>query len=116
MTRSGLSAASQLCILPVLRGQWVQHTEREDLKGSLTSLEVIKRLLRVPGLDVNVRDQLGLTPIYDAASWGYSDIVRLLVRAGADPNIPSNDGSTPTHVAASYGYAHTIEVVFLLDL
>ena len=91
-------------------------TQRIIKKGHLTLLEVIKRLLRVPGLDVNVRDQLGLTPVYDAASWGYSDIVRLLVRAGADPDIPSNDGSTPAHVAASYGYAHTIEVGFMLTL
>ena len=59
---------------------------------------------------MNVRDQLGLTPVYDAASWGYSDIVKLLVKAQADPNIPSNDGSTPAHVAASYGYSHTVEV------
>ena len=71
---------------------------------------MINRLLRLPSLDVNVRDQLGLTPVYDAASWGYADIVKILVRAGADPNIPSNDGSTPTHVAASYGYAHTVQV------
>ena len=55
-------------------------------------------------------DEMGITPLYDAASWGYTEIVELLVRAGADLEATSLDGDTPLKVAASWGYVDTVEV------
>ena len=67
-------------------------------------------LIQHPGVDIDAQDELGLTALWDAASWGYSEIVNMLAKAGADINMPAMDGSTPVHAAASYGYSHTIEV------
>ena len=64
--------------------------------------DVVIKLLGVPGVDIDAQDDYGVTPVYDAASWGYSDIVSILAGAGADIEIPEYDGATPVHAAASY--------------
>jgi len=73
--------------------------------------EVVMELIQHPGVDIDAQDELGLTALWDAASWGYSEIVNMLAKAGADINMPAMDGSTPVHAAASYGYSHTIEIL-----
>jgi ankyrin repeat protein len=61
----------------------------------------VKALLKVKGIDVNVRDKNGRTPLYQACLNKDSWIVSLLL---AVPNIDVNcrypsDGTTPLHVA-----------------
>lgn len=61
----------------------------------------VKALLKVKGIDVNVRDKNGRTPLYQACLNRDTWIVRLLL---AVPNIDVNlscpsDGTTPLHVA-----------------
>ena len=73
--------------------------------------DVVIKLLGVAGVDINAQDEYGVTPIYDAASWGYSDIVSILAGAGADIEIPEYDGATPVHAAASYGYIETVRTL-----
>lgn len=51
------------------------------------------------GLDINVRDSYGNTPLYTHAVYG-SSTVDLLIKLGADVNAPANDKSTPLHAAA----------------
>ena len=73
--------------------------------------DAIIKLLGVPGVDKDAQDDYGVTPVYDAASWGYSDIVSILAGAGADIEIPEYDGATPVHDAASYGYTETVKTL-----
>ena len=75
------------------------------------SVEVVIKLLTIPGIDINARDDYGVTAVYDAASWGYSDIITILFEAGADIEIPEIEGATPVHVAASYGYLDTVRTL-----
>ena len=51
------------------------------------SQEVVSTLLAAPGVKVDQQDQLGNSPLYDAASWGRANVVKLLVGAGADPSL-----------------------------
>lgn len=91
-----ISASSQLLLAvkegnPEFAAPW-HFTSRADK---------VKALLKVKGIDVNVRDENGRTPLYQACLNKDSGIVRLLL---AVPNIDVNrrcpsDGTTPLQVA-----------------
>ncbi|MEO1085098.1 MAG: ankyrin repeat domain-containing protein, partial [Acidobacteriota bacterium] len=52
-----------------------------------------------PGLDLNLPDADGNTPLHHAAGWGRTENIRLLLAAGADPTLTNNAGDTPYDVA-----------------
>jgi len=58
------------------------------------SIESLKLLLKAGG-DVNGKDARGLTPLHEAARWGWNEVVTFLVEAGADLNARDNRGMTP---------------------
>ena len=66
--------------------------------------------MTVEGLDVMVTDSDGVTPLIDAAMFGYYEIVEILVAAGADVNATTYTNDTAAHYAAAWGYADTLEV------
>ena len=53
------------------------------------------------GVDPNVRDDRGRTPLHHAAFYGYVKNVCKLLDAGADPNAQDDDGWTPLNAADS---------------
>ena len=78
----------------------------EELKavGGCTALHIgavqgeyslVEALLQVEGVQVDPQDNYGVTPLYDAASFGYDGIIKLLAAAGADVDLPSHQGVTP---------------------
>ena len=64
------------------------------------------------GLDINVPDYYGATPLYRQAILG-RDTVKLLCELGADMEKPNTYGDTPLHVAAEF--FHPRKVKFLID-
>jgi hypothetical protein len=61
------------------------------------SYDVVEELLKVPGINVNVQDKLGYTPLYLAVSGrnNPSGTMEILLKANADPAItsfPDDDG------------------------
>lgn len=54
---------------------------------------VIEKIL-AQGADVNAVDQKGESALFEAANYGFSDVVRLLLEYGADPNLKNNNGKT----------------------
>jgi ankyrin repeat protein len=76
-------------------------------KGDLAA---VKRLLSV--LDANIKDQLGATPLHEAAEVGHAEVVRLLLSKGADVNAKTTTGRlTPLHVAAGKGHREVAETL-----
>ncbi|HML19243.1 MAG TPA: ankyrin repeat domain-containing protein [Candidatus Dependentiae bacterium] len=75
-------------------------------------VEKIRELIAT-GINVNVQDEKGYTPLTLAISSErirYEDmheIVRILLNAGANPNLPDNSGHTPLNEAV-YRRLHTI--------
>jgi uncharacterized protein len=58
------------------------------------SIESLKLLIKAGG-DLNSRDTRGLTPLHEAARWGWNDVVQFLVANGADLDAKDNRGNTP---------------------
>lgn len=58
------------------------------------SIESLKLLIKAGG-DINSKDSRGLTPLHEAARWGWNDVVQFLVANGADLNAKDNRGNTP---------------------
>ncbi len=63
--------------------------------------EIIERLLRVPGIQVNAQDAQGRTALsgmispFAGSVREDEQIIRALLKAGADPNLPDKNGITP---------------------
>lgn len=65
------------------------------------------------GTDVNVRNNIGMTPLHYAALCGHKDMVKILLAKKADVNALDCQGLTPLHLAAQYGHGDIIKVLLL---
>jgi ankyrin repeat protein len=59
------------------------------IHGSMALAEI----LLANGVDINIRDHLGYTPLLTACEKGHQDLVRFLLDKGADPDAKLKDGS-----------------------
>jgi len=63
------------------------------------------------GVDVNAKDEEGVTPMHYAASGGNKEIAELLIAEGADVNAMEEWGQTPLHWAAVVGHKEIAELL-----
>ena len=71
------------------------------------------RVLLDGGIDPNIRDCMGVTPLFQAVENWNAEVVRLLIDRGADPNIRDREGMTPFFHAVQNGEVETVQL--LLD-
>ena len=102
---ANLSLPNTRGITPVMAAAGLGSTDA-DTRGIYTTEDVEQRsiaaltLLLSAGADVNGKDgQRGLTPLHEAARWGWNDVVRFLVAHGADLRAKDNRGMTPVDSA-----------------
>ena len=62
------------------------------------------------GLDINIPDYYGATPLYRQATMG-RETVKLLLELGADIGKPNTYGETPLHVAAEFFHPKTVKLL-----
>ncbi|MGL9732415.1 MAG: ankyrin repeat domain-containing protein, partial [Wolbachia sp.] len=65
------------------------------LAAEYGSVDTVKALLKVKGIDVDKMNSDGETPSHLAAKFGHMSIVRALLDKGADINVVNKDGNTP---------------------
>src|ERR1051325_2353631 len=63
------------------------------------------------GVDVNARNEHGMTALMRAARVGHAGVVRALLEHGADPNLARNDKFTALALAAFFGHTETVRIL-----
>ncbi|CAN9182088.1 unnamed protein product [Alternaria alternata] len=77
---------------------------------------VVRLLFEQDGIDINAKDEDGVTPLWTAARWGQESVVRLLVEQdGIDINAKDKDGATPLWIAAEYGHESVVRLLVEQD-
>jgi ankyrin repeat protein len=71
----------------------------------------VMRLLLAAGVEPNLPDRDGNTPLIHAVESGTVECARLLLEAGADSTRPGADGLTPRDVAQQRGSRTMIELL-----
>ena len=74
----------------------------------VSSPVAVVRDLVARGVDVNEKDEEGVTPLMRAASAGRGEVVSVLVASGAEVDAKTNGGVTPLMMAALGGYADAV--------
>ena len=64
------------------------------------NIAVVKQHIST-GADVNVKNELGMTPLFLATGMGHKEIAEMLISKGADLNAKDKNGGTPLHIASS---------------
>ena len=77
-------------------------------KGGNTAL--VKQHIST-GADVNVKNELGMTPLFLATGMGHKEIAELLISKGADLNAKDKNGGTPLHIASSRGQTEIAQLL-----
>ena len=67
------------------------------------------------GTDVNVKNELGMTPLFLATGMGHKEIAELLISKGADLNVKDKNGGTPLHIASSRGQKEIAQLLIASD-
>ena len=62
--------------------------------------EIVKQHLD-DGIDINLKDEFGYSPLHKAVNSRHLGMVDILVAEGADVNTKNNYESTPLHIAVS---------------
>ncbi|WP_343289447.1 ankyrin repeat domain-containing protein [Wolbachia endosymbiont of Encarsia formosa] len=77
-------------------------TDRDPLSVAVNNghKEIVELLLSAEGVDVNIGNRFGNTPLHVAAIKSHEEIARLLLENGADANIKNHSGDTPLQSAA----------------
>jgi len=117
-----LSRAARNGDINTIREAKVDDCNVQDPSSSNTPLiwgsdcnqvEVVKELLKKPGIHVNVRGFLGATALSRACRRGNDDIVSLLIsHPDIDPNIPNGKLQYPLHFAA-FQQHHSVVLTLL---
>ena len=63
------------------------------------------------GVDIDARNEHGMTALMRAANNGNEPMVRALIRNGANPNVTRNDKFTALALAAFFGHTETVRVL-----
>ena len=79
------------------------------------SVEEVKMLLAMPGIDINKADNDCCTPLYRASYMGHADIVKMfLKKPGIDFNKTNYSGKTPLYSASRYGHTEIVRMLLAM--
>jgi ankyrin repeat protein len=94
-------------ILHILCKESVEKAEIDFVKMK----NIIQELIEKHGLDVNLRDNLGFTPIMYACEYGNCDLIEILIGLNGDININDEKGVTCMLLAIVNGFKNVVELL-----
>lgn len=68
-------------------------------------------LLLSKGANINLCNNIGVSPLYIASLNGYDSTVELLLECGPDINLAEDYGESPLFAASKYGHDRTVELL-----
>ncbi len=89
----------------------VPNATTRELWRAVECAEYDKILTVLPSVDINARNEHGMTALMRAARQGRVQIVRMLLEHGADPNVVRNDKFTALSLAAFFGHSQVVEIL-----
>lgn len=93
----------------ILQTSLIDHSKRDNsgFDNFLWAVElreqVILTKLLQQGLNIDVQDNLGRTPLHRSCLNNYPELIKFLLERGANKTIAENEGFYPVHLAASKG-------------
>ncbi|MCJ1404359.1 hypothetical protein MMC11_007584 [Xylographa trunciseda] len=96
-----------------VNAQSIQGCTALALAAAKNHYSIVKRLLNYQGIDVDLADETGTTPLIFAADHGNDEIVAELLQRHADPECKQSDGTTAIIHAINDG--HTLVVKAILE-
>ncbi len=105
-------ASGHIDIAELLIEKGAQGSESIEIGMAIQSnnLEKLKELI-ARGVNLNVRDGRGETPLLQAIRAGKPSFVETLISGGADVNARDNRGRTPLHLAVARGNKEVVELL-----
>ena len=87
--------------------------DEEKLRKNSTegNTDEVRKLLSIGLLDVDCVDEVGWTPILEAAWTGHKHVVQLLLDRGAEPNMVDQNGITPLSYALQIGHMDVVNIL-----
>jgi len=106
--------------LALLNGAYINHTttRTNNTRGGRTALHlairnghwaVNLRLLKVPGIDADAKDELSNTPLLEACRKGNLALIQNLESLGANPHHRNRRGCTALAIACDEGHTEVVE-------
>lgn len=73
--------------------------------------DTVRALVASPNVDVNGVDELGNTPLIEAARFGHDEVVTVLLIAKADMKAKNNEAKTALMLASEGGHDETVRML-----
>ncbi|KAK7445072.1 hypothetical protein VKT23_014934 [Stygiomarasmius scandens] len=96
----------ELLMLNGASHEWALHKATECEK-----IDIMRFVLDIEGVNVNMKDGFGTTPLQDAAYDGEEDIIKLLIEKGADVNAEGGEYRTALQAAAYCGQLGAVKLL-----
>lgn len=65
------------------------------------------------GADIDLRNNIGFSPLFIACEEGHQDTVKLLLEKGAKINLCNDSGVSPLYIASQDGHQDTVRMLLL---
>ena len=87
------------------------QTKPENLPEVINDLDIEEDEDEVAGLDVNLKDDIGLTQLHYAAEYNNLALTMFLLENGADVNIQDFSGVSPLHFSANHNHTEVVKIL-----
>ena len=78
--------------------------------SAVGDIEAVKQHIAA-GMDMDGKNENGMTPLFGAAFNGHKEVAELLIAAGADVNAKDEGGETPLLYAVTFGHKEIAELL-----